>query len=55
MTDQTRWGIDMVQQENKHREHEEKNEIRDKIAFFIFNCNNFQLQKMKERMEEVKK
>ena len=54
MTDQTRWGIDMVQQKNKQKTYKEQKEIRDDIAFFVFNCNGFHLKKMKERMEELK-
>ena len=54
MTDQTRWGIDMVQQKNKQKTYKAQKEIRDDIAFFVFNCNGFQLNKMKERMEELK-
>ena len=54
MTDQTRWGIDMVQQKNKQKTYKEQKEIRDDVAFFVFNCNGFQLNKMKERMEELK-
>ena len=47
MTDQTRWGIDMVQQKNKQKTYKEQKEVRDDIAFFVFNCNGFQLNKMK--------
>ena len=35
MTDQTRWGIDMVQQENKAKVYEEQKAMRDDIAFFV--------------------
>ena len=35
MTDQTRWGIDMVQQENKAKAHAEQKSMRDELAF----CN----------------
>ena len=54
MTDQTRWGIDQVQLKNKLKSNKKQKEIRDNIAFFVFNCNGFQLNKMKERMEELK-
>ena len=33
MTDQTRWGIDMVQQENKAKAYEDQKEMRDNLAF----------------------
>ena len=54
MTDQTRWGIDMVQQENKAKAYKEQKEMRDDLAFFVLNCNTYQLQKMTERMKQLK-
>ena len=54
MTDQTRWGIDMVQQENKARAREEQKEMRDDLAFYVLNCGVYQLQKMTERMKQLK-
>jgi isochorismate hydrolase len=54
MTDQTRWGIDMVQQKNKQKVYEEQKEIRDDIAFFVLNCSVFKLQKMHEEMKRLK-
>ena len=41
MTDQTRWGIDMVQQENKAKAHAEQKSMRDELAFFVMNCTHF--------------
>ena len=55
MTDQTRWGIDMVQQENKAKVYEEQKEMRDEVAFFVLNCNVFKLQKMYEEMKRLNK
>jgi len=55
MTDQTKWGIDMVQQENKAKVHEEQKEMRDEVAFFVLNCSVFKLQKMHEEMKRLKK
>ena len=54
MTDQTRRGIDMVQQENKARAREEQKEMRDDLAFYVLNCGVYQLQKMTERMKQLK-
>jgi isochorismate hydrolase len=54
MTDQTRWGIDMVQQKNKQKVYEEQKEMRDDIAFFVLNCSVFKLQKMHEEMKRLK-
>ena len=31
MTDQTRWGIDLVQQENKSKVHAEQKEMREEV------------------------
>jgi len=55
MTDQTKWGIDMVQQENKAKVYEEQKEMRDEVAFFVLNCNVFKLQKMYEEMKRLNK
>ena len=55
MTDQTRWGIDMVQQENKAKVHEEQKAMRDEVAFFILNCNVFKLQRMYQEMRRLNK
>ena len=54
MTDQTRWGIDMVQQENKAKAYEEQKGMRDDLAFYVLNCGVYQLQKMTERMKQLK-
>jgi hypothetical protein len=54
MTDQTKWGIDMVQQENKAKVHEEQKAMRDDIAFFVLNCSVFKLQRMHETMRRLK-
>ena len=54
MTDQTRWGIDMVQQKHKARAHREQKDMRDDLAFYVLNCGVYQLQKMTERMKQLK-
>ena len=54
MTDQTRWGIDMVQQGNKAKAYEDQKEMRDDLAFDVLNCGVYQLQKMTERMKQLK-
>ena len=55
MTDQTRWGIDMVQQENKHRAFKEQEEIRKELSNFVFNCSVFHMHKMHEEMKRLEK
>ena len=56
MTDQTRWGIDhgatRKQSESLQRT---KREMRDDLAFYVLNCSVYQLQKMTERMKQIKK
>ena len=54
MTDQTKWGIDMVQQENKAKAYKEQKELRYDLAFYVLNCGVYQLQKMTERMKQLK-
>ena len=55
MTDQTKWGIDMVQQKNKAKVHAEQKGMRDDIAFFVLNCSVFKLQRMYEEMKRLRK
>ena len=55
MTDQTRWGIDIVQQENKAKVHKEQKAMRDEVAFFVLNCNVFKLQRMYQEMRRLNK
>ena len=55
MTDQTKWGIDQVQQENKARAREQQRKMRDELALFVLNCSVFKLQKMYEEMKRLKK
>ena len=55
MTDQTRWNIDMVQQENKAKVHEEQKVMRDEVAFFVLNCSVFKLQRMYQEMKRLRK
>ena len=55
MTDQTRWGIDMVQLKNKQKVYKEQKEMREEVQDFISNCNVFRLQKIYEKMKELKK
>ena len=54
MTDQTKWGIDMVQQKNKAKVYAEQKAMRDDIAFFVLNSSVFKLQKMHETMRRLK-
>ena len=55
MTDQTRWGIDIVQQENKAKVRAEQKEMREEIQDFISNCSVFKLQKIYEEMKRLNK
>ena len=51
MTDQTKWGIDMVQQENKAKAHEEQKDMRNELAFFVMNCTHFEMQELYSEMK----
>jgi hypothetical protein len=44
----------MVQQENKAKAYKEQKEMRDDLAFYVLNCGVYQLQKMTERMKQLK-
>ena len=54
MTDQTRWGIDLVQQQNKAKVHAEQKEMREELTQFVSKCSVYQLQKIYERMKNIK-
>ena len=55
MTDQTKWGIDMVHQENKAKAHAEQKSMRDELAFFAMNCTHFQMQELYSEMKRMKR
>ena len=55
MTDQTKWGIDMVQLKNKQKVYAEQKEMREEVQDFISNCSVFKLQKMYEEMKRLNK
>ena len=55
MTDQTRWGIDMVQQENKAKAYAEQKSMRAELAFFVMNCTHFQMQELYSEMKRMKR
>ena len=55
MTDQTKWGIDMVQQENKAKSHEEQKDMRNELAFFVMNCTHFEMQELYSEMKRMKR
>ena len=55
MTDQTRWGIDQVQQENKHKAYKEQKEMRKELSDFVFKCSVFRMHKMYEEMKRLEK
>ena len=54
MTDQTRWGIDQVQQENKAKAHGDQKEMREVVKEYASKCSVFQLQKMYQKMKDMK-
>ena len=46
--------IKSVIDENKAKAYQEQKEMRDDVAFYVFNCDALNLQKMYERMKEIK-
>ena len=46
--------IKHVIDENKAKAYQEQKEMRDDLAFFVLNCGVYQLQKMTERMKQLK-
>ena len=46
--------IKFVIDENKSKIYQEQKEMRDDVAFYVFNCDALKLQKMYERMKEIK-
>ena len=46
--------IKHVIDENKSRAYQEQKEMRDDVAFYVFNCDALKLQKMYQRMKEIK-
>ena len=53
MTDQTRWGIDLVQQQNKQKAFEQQKEMREEIKKYISDCSVFHLHKMYDEMKRL--
>ena len=39
---------------NKARAYQEQKEMRDDVAFYVFNCDALKLQKMYQTMKELK-
>ena len=46
--------IKYVIDENKAKAYQEQKEMRDDVAFYVFNCDALKLQKMYQRMKEIK-
>ena len=46
--------IKYVIDENKSKAYEEQKEMRDDVAFFVLNCSLFNLQRMFNKMKELK-
>ena len=46
--------IKYVIDENKARAYQEQKEMRDDVAFYVFNCDALKLQKMYQTMKELK-
>ena len=46
--------IKAVIDENKAKAYQEQKEMRDDVAFYVFNCDALKLQKMYQTMKELK-
>ena len=46
--------IKSVIDKNKARAYQEQKEMRDDVAFYVFNCDALNLQKMYQKMKELK-
>ena len=46
--------IKSVIDKNKAKAYEAQKEMRDDVAFYVFNCDALKLQKMYQRMKEIK-
>ena len=46
--------IKSVIDENKAKAYQEQKEMRDDVAFYVLNCDALNLQKMYQRMKEIK-
>ena len=46
--------IKAVIDKNKARAYQEQKEMRDDVAFYVFNCDALKLQKMYQTMKELK-
>ena len=46
--------IKSVIDKNKAKAHQEQQEMRDDIAFYVFNCDAYRLQKMYQKMKGLK-
>ena len=53
MTDQTRWGIDLVQQKNKQKAFQQQTEMREEIKKYISDCNVFNLHKIYDEIKRL--
>jgi len=40
---------------NKARAHEQQKAMRDELAFFVMNCNQFQMQELYSEMKRMKR
>ena len=46
--------VKSVIDENKAKAYQEQKEMRDDVAFYVFNCDALKLQKMYKTMKELK-
>ena len=55
MTDQTKYGIEEIQSQNKAQVYQARKEMREELVQFIENCNSLELGELYSYMKKRKR
>ena len=55
MVDQTKWGIDIIQQKNKQKAFEEQKQMRVELAEYIDKCDSYELSRLYDEYRRLRK
>jgi hypothetical protein len=55
MTDQTKYGIEEIQSQNKAQAYQARKEMREELVQFIENCNSLELGELYSYMKKRKR
>ena len=55
MTDQTKYGIEEIQSQNKAQAYQARKEMREELVQFIENCNSLELGELYSYMKRRKR